>query len=109
MGLGRVQLRRRRRRGRDWRHSPPAATMGSITAPPPCRDPRECWKLFSPPEFRVYCQGRAQDGKRGPERKGDARVGGRRGCEVLAMAANALSFLVGIVLPLGGALWLVLH
>jgi len=25
------------------------------------------------------------------------------------MAANALSFLVGIVLPLGGALWLVLH
>ena len=39
----------------------------------------------------------------------DARVGGRRGCEVLAMAANALSFVVGIVLPLGGALWLVLH
>jgi len=25
------------------------------------------------------------------------------------MAAIALSFLVGIVLPLGGALWLVLH
>jgi len=25
------------------------------------------------------------------------------------MAANALSFVVGIVLPLGGALWLVLH
>ena len=50
-----------------------------------------------------------EDGKRGPERKGDARVGGRRGCEVLAMAANALSFVVGIVLPLGGALWLVLH
>src|SRR3954463_5534415 len=63
-------------------------------------------KAFSPAEFRVYCQGRAQDGKRGPERKGDARVGGRRGCEVLAMAANALSFVVGIVLPLGGALWL---
>ncbi len=32
-----------------------------------------------------------------------------KGDEVLAMAANALSFLVGIVLPLGGALWLVLH
>ena len=31
------------------------------------------------------------------------------GGEVLAMAANALSFVVGIVLPLGGALWLVLH
>jgi hypothetical protein len=29
--------------------------------------------------------------------------------EVLAMAANALSFLVGIVLPLSGALWLVLR
>jgi len=25
------------------------------------------------------------------------------------MAANALSFVIGIVLPLGGALWLVLH
>jgi hypothetical protein len=66
-------------------------------------------KLFSPPEFRVYCQGRAQDGKRGPERKGGCASWWVKGCEVLAMAANALSFLVGIVLPLGGALWLVLH
>src|SRR3954452_8349128 len=66
-------------------------------------------KACSPPKFRVYCQGRAQDGKRGPERKGDARVGGRRGCEVLEMAANELSFGVGIVLPLGGALWQLLH
>jgi hypothetical protein len=32
-----------------------------------------------------------------------------RGWRALSMAMNAIPFLVGIVLPLGGALWLVLR
>jgi hypothetical protein len=59
--------------------------------------------------FPVY-NGKAQRrGTRERERKGDVEVGGSRGSEVLQMAANALSFLVGIVLPLGGAIWLLMH
>jgi hypothetical protein len=41
--------------------------------------------------------------------KGTFELVGTRGLEVLRMAANALSFLVGIVLPLGGAIWLLTH
>jgi hypothetical protein len=41
--------------------------------------------------------------------KGTLKLVGSRGSEVLQMAANALSFLVGIVLPLGGAIWLLMH
>jgi hypothetical protein len=42
------------------------------------------------------------------------RKGGRdplvgEGVGDVAMAANALSFLVGVVLPLSGVLWLILH
>jgi hypothetical protein len=41
--------------------------------------------------------------------KGTFEAGGTKGVEVPAMAMNALSFLIGVVLPLGGTLWLLLH
>jgi hypothetical protein len=46
--------------------------------------------------------------RRHRNRKGRDKLVGT-GVGDVVMAANALSFLVGVILPLGGAIWLVLH
>jgi hypothetical protein len=51
----------------------------------------------------------AQHAEREPQRKGMRPSVGPGGFGVVAMAANALSFFVGVILPLSGVLWLILH
>jgi hypothetical protein len=77
-------------------------------AKPPVASGDEGERRFSAPVSMYTAKPRSKTPQARTGTKGDVRGWWDKGVEV-QMAANALSFLVGVVLPLGGAVWLLLH